>query len=334
MTDLWTDSHSQFIDGLARRQLQKTYYGLGTRIVLTAFGTVLESDLDSAYAVIQRYEDLLTVNRDNSELMAINNAAGKHPVQVSTATYALTKLAVKMSQKHFGFNAAIGPLVKLWKIGFDDAHVPTDREIKEQLQLINPEKIILDDENLSVFLTQPGMELDLGGIAKGYIADRIQDLWRSRGIDSGIINLGGNLLLMGLPPQHADKLWRIGVQNPFATRGASIAAIKIGPCSAVTSGIYERHLEADGKSYHHILSPQTGYPYETNLAGVTVFSKYSVVGEIETTRLFFEGENTHNWGTTDPNLFGAIFVTKEKGIKLVGIPTSNVSLLDTSFHFI
>lgn len=334
MTALWTDTHPTFIPNLAARRLDKTYKALGTRIVLTAFGTATEADLDDAFTLIMRYEDLLTVNRANSEVMAVNHAAGHHPVQVSTTVYKLTKLAVAMSKQQFGFNAAIGPLVKLWKIGFADAAVPKPEAIQANLSLINPVNIRLNDSDLSIFLTQAGMELDLGAIAKGYIADRIADLWASRGINAGIINLGGNLLMVGDSPLRSDKLWRIGIQDPFSKRGQSIGLVKMGPCSAVTSGIYERHLEVAGKSYHHILDPQTGYPYQTDLAGVTVFTTSSVQAEIETTRLFFAGKNIDLASLNSPELLGAVFVTIDRGVKVVGLPTDSFQLLDQSYHLI
>lgn len=309
----------------------RTYYGLGTKIDLTIFGTQSPTLLDKANDLISGYEDRLTINRTKSELMSVNDAAGQTPVAVSSSTFALTKLAVKTSLQHDGFNASIGPLVKLWDIGFSDAHVPDDASIKDHLKVIDPTDIVLDDQDQTIFLKKAGMELDLGGIAKGYIADRIRDLWRSAGVRAGMINLGGNVLIMGSSPKHLDGDWRIGVQNPFAERGDNIAAIQIEACSAVTSGIYERHLDVDGKSYHHILDSQTGYPRQNNLASVTVFSKDSVVGEIETTRLFFAGGPIPNWMETADNVYGAIFITKDKEIQIVGLPEGSFHLFNDDF---
>ena len=133
--------------------------------------------MQKSFELIDHYEDLLTVNRDESEVMDINHAAGEHPVQVSSPVYGLVKLAVEKSRENFGFNALIGPVVKLWHIGFKGAHVPKDSEIKERMLLTDPFKVVLDDQNQTVFLKMKGMELDLGGIAKGWIADRIRDLW-------------------------------------------------------------------------------------------------------------------------------------------------------------
>lgn len=304
--------------GVRRRQIQKQYFALGTQIELTAFGTATEADLDDAYHLIQGYEDRLTVNRDHSELMSVNHAAGDHPVQVSASTYALTKLAVAVSRENCGFNAAIGPLVKLWRIGFSGANVPTETAIEKRQALCNPQNILLDDDNLTVFLTKPGMELDLGGIAKGYIADRIRDLWRSRGIQSGMINLGGNLLTMGPCPLHPDGLWRIGVQDPAQSRGRVVATVHQSACSAVTSGIYERYLKKDGHTYHHIIDPRTGHPLKTTVAGVTVFTRDSVVGEIESTRLFFAGHAPKGWAQDNPDIYGAVFVYQDHHVERVG----------------
>lgn len=299
---------------------------------MTLFGDAKASQLDASNRLVAYYENLLTVNREGSEVMAVNDAAGDHAVSVSDATYSLTKRAIQLSRQNFGFNATIGPLVKLWKIGFTDAHVPTDSQIHDRLALIDPLQADFKDADLSIFLKRAGMELDLGGIAKGYIADRIADYWRAYGKRAGMIDLGGNLLLVGDSPAHLDGKWRVGVQAPSSERGKAILSVKIGPCSAVTSGIYERHLEANGKSYHHILDPQTGYPRQNNLAGVTIFSKASIDGEIETARLFFAGQPVPGWAADRSDLYGAVFVTKDKRVTVVGLKDADVTVLDPSYQ--
>jgi len=319
---------------LAQQRRHLFHHALGTDIDLTLFGSDSDHYLAEARALIDQYEDRLTVNRVTSEVMAINHAAGKSPVQVSAATYTLVKQAVTLSQQNFGFNALIGPLVKLWRIGFDNAQVPSETAVNGRLPLIDPNQVVCNDADLSVFLAKPGMELDLGGIAKGYIADRIQDYWKAYGQRAGMINLGGNLLMVGASPLHADGLWRVGIQDPTTPRGTAIASVAIGACSAVTSGIYERHLEFNGKSYHHILDSQTGYPRQNDLESVTIFSKASIDGEIETTRLFFAGQPVPDWAVDRPDIYGAIFVTKQRELQVVGLPADSVTLLDPSFTLI
>lgn len=291
---------------------------LGTKIVLTIYGDQYFPLLSQSMKMIDDYEDRLTVNRPVSEVMSVNHAAGRMPKLVSQSTYALIKLAVHYSRLNFGFNALIGPLIKLWKIGFTGANVPSEEAIKERLELTDPFQVLLDDENRTVFLERAGMELDLGGIAKGYIADRIRDFWQENGVPAGIINLGGNLLFVGKSPRRPDGQWVIGVQDPQLKRGQNLETIRQSACSAVTSGIYERFLEKDGKRYHHILDPRTGYPLETDLSSVTVFTDQSVLGEVEAKRLFFNGGPIAGW-TDQPGNRGAVFVHNDERIQNINL---------------
>lgn len=302
------------IKNLAQKQVVGHHHALGTSITLQIFGTQKRDLLKKSFDLIDHYEDIFTVNRDESEVMDVNHAAGKYPVQVSSAVYGLIKLAVEKSRENFGFNALIGPVVKLWHIGFKGAHVPKDEEIKEKMLLTDPFKVTLNDHEQSVFLQMRGMELDLGGIAKGWIADRIRDLWRAYGVAAGIINLGGNILLVGDAPKRQNGQWVIGIQDPKQSRGDNITSVMVPECSAVTSGTYERYLEVNGHKYHHLIDPRTGYPVETDLAGVTTFTKKSVEAEIECKRLFFAGHPIKNWHD-DPDRIGAVFVYNDEHIE-------------------
>jgi thiamine biosynthesis lipoprotein len=296
----------------------KVGYGLGTTITLTTFGELNDVAIDAAMTLVAEYEDRLTVNRQVSEVMSINHAAGDHAVVVSPATYQLVKRAVLASRENFGFNALIGPLVKLWAIGFKAANVPDESDIAARKQLIDPMQVELNDDQLTVKLLQPGMELDLGGIAKGEIADRIVDLWRAYGVASGIIDLGGNLVFVGESPRRVDGQWVIGVQDPQAERHDEVGRTVLPACSAVTSGIYERFLIVAGKQYHHLLDSRTGHPLQTKLAGVTVFARQSVVAETEAKRLFFAGEPIPNW-EKQPDIYGAVFVYQDGRVVPVGV---------------
>ena len=157
-------------ENIQQTALTKHFRALGTSISLTVFGTLDQTVLEKSADLVNHYEDVLTVNRDHSQLMSVNQAAGKFPVQVEASVYQLTKLAVEKSRANFGFNAAIGPLVKLWHIGFSDAKVPSEQQISERLSLIDPWQIELNDADQSIFLKKAGMEIDLGAIAKGYMA--------------------------------------------------------------------------------------------------------------------------------------------------------------------
>ena len=232
---------------------------MGSPILLKLFEDN-SSVAKAVFRLIKQLEDLLTVNREPSQLMTVNHAAGKHPVVVSQPVFELIQKAKSVSLlENSSFNFTIGPLVKRWKIGFHGDSVPPQTDIQNLLPLTNPENVELDPQTCSVFLTQPGMEIDLGAIAKGYIADRVRDLLHQLGIQNALINLGGNVLALGAPPHSTQKAWGIGLKKPFADPDALIGIMEVNNKSVVTSGIYERYFEKDGKIYHHILDPKTGY---------------------------------------------------------------------------
>lgn len=321
------------IENIATYKLSRQHHALGTTIDLTIFGIDSETILDDAVWLIDDFETRLTVNRVNSEVMDVNHAAGLSAAQVSAGTYHLIKTAVETSQEHFGFNVAIGPLVKLWHIGFADAKVPADKDIEARRQLIDSDHIVFDDLNQTVFLPKVGMELDLGGIGKGYIADRLRDHFSANGVSSAIINLGGNVVMMGEAPLRADGLWRVGIRNPLEAKDEPVAVVTTKACSAVTSGIAERHLNVDGKDYHHIIDPETGYPHDSEIASITIFSKESIDGEIETTRLFFADGPKKDWKKHRPDLYGALFAYRDKTLEVVGIHKDDVQILSPDYSF-
>lgn len=299
----------------AMGMINKKYYALGTLINLSVAEPDTVDDLDGAYDLIKHYEDKLTVNRPESEIMAVNHNAGIKPVAVPKDDYDLIKTAVEVSQRDLGFNVAIGPLVKLWKIGFKGANKPTDSQIQQRLEQIDANSIELDDDKRTVFLKKSGMEIDLGGIAKGWIADRIKEFWEKTGVESGIIDLGGNILLVGrsLRP---DSLWRIGIQNPIKSRNVPIGILKTPEKSIGTSGIYERKLVVDGHEYHHMFDSKTGYPIANNLASVTIVSDRSVDGEIWSTIGFYQGiDQGMKLIEREPGI-EAIFITRDLEISV------------------
>lgn len=293
--------------------INKKYYALGTLINLSVAEPATADDLDAAYELIKNYEDKLTVNRSHSEVMSVNQNAGIKPVSVPDDDYSLIKRAVEVSQSNLGFNVAIGPLVKLWKIGFKGANKPKDEDIRQRLSLINPNDIELQDSTNSVFLKKPGMEIDLGGIAKGWIADQVKAYWEKTGVESGIIDLGGNILLVGrsLRP---DSMWKIGIQNPVKKRNVPLGILHTIAKSVGTSGIYERKLVLDGKEYHHMFDSQTGYPIQNNLASVTIVSDRSVDGEIWSTIGFYQGIKKGSYLIENEPGIEAIFITRDQQV--------------------
>ena len=259
---------------------------MGTTITVSICDPQADELLTHCFELLRSYEHRFSANDASSELMEINHQAGIAPVRVHPDLFELIALGTLHSQaKNSHLNIAIGPLVQTWRIGFSDARRPAPEEIEQALLKIDPQQIQLDQENYTVFLKRPGMKIDLGALAKGYSADLIATYLRVKGIKDALIDLGGNILTVGQHPVKQQP-WRIGIQNPVEKRGNHLLVLSIKDKSVVTSGIYERHLEVDGQSFHHIFDSATGYPVETDLASITIISDRSVDGEIWTTRLF------------------------------------------------
>ncbi len=265
---------------------------MGASIHLTIFHEDAQNLLLQSEQLLHLYKNRFSANDADSELMEINLQAGKKAVQVHPELFELIELGKKHSiATNSHLNIAIGPLVQTWRIGFSDAKLPSEEEIQRLLKITDPEEIVLNDSNREVYLSKEGMRIDLGALAKGYIADKLKEFLVEQGVQSGIIDLGGNILTIGENPTF-HRPWRIGIQNPALDRGEHVAVIEVSDGSVVTSGIYERQLVVDGKTYHHIFDRTTGYPMETELASITIVAEKSVDCEIWTTRLF--GQNPYD----------------------------------------
>lgn len=264
-----------------------TIHLMGTVIQIWVQHENPEVLLKEAQKRLMDYEKRFSANDSSSNLMKINQQAGIAPVRTDLDLFELIKIGKQHSLTENSFlNIAIGPMVQEWRIGFSDATHPSDKRIEALLSLIDPENIELNEAETTVFLKNFGMAIDLGALAKGYFADQIIRYFKNEGAKAAFIDLGGNVLTFGESPHHEDGYWRIGLQNPFLPRGNHAAVLKIKDQSVVTSGIYERKFEWQGKNYHHIFSSETGYPIETDLASLTIVSKLSLDGEIWTTRLY------------------------------------------------
>ena len=271
-----------------------------------------EQLLDQVFKLLNVYNQRFSANDTNSELMQVNQAAGKHPVSVDPELFELIQIGKEQSllpASHL--NIAIGPLVQAWRIGFADARIPNNTEVAHALSLTDPQLIELDPLSCTVFLAKEGMKLDLGCLAKGYIADKIADYLKSQHVMSALINLGGNIKTIGSNVL-ADRAWQIGIQDPRQPRGTNLAVLPISNQSVVTSGTYERKLQVNEHTYHHILDRSTGYPVATQLASITIISDNSLDGEIWTTRLY---------GEKPKQLLAR--VEQEKGIEALIVTTDN-----------
>lgn len=295
--------------------LSKTEYFMGTVLTVTLYDNKDEQIFDKAFDRVKEIESLVSINKQGTELDKVNENAGITPVKVSDDTYTIVKRGLEYTNLTKGFfDITVGPIVKLWSIGLPEANLPSQEAITEKLKYIDYNNLILNDQDKSIYLKEKGMVIDLGGIAKGYTADQISSILKEEGVTKAIIDLGGNVYALGEKAEGTP--WKIGVQNPIESRGEIIGSLSISNKSIVTSGIYERYYEKDGNKYHHILSPFNGYPYENEIAGVTIVSNLSMDGDALSTSVFAMGvEKGLEFVNSQPDV-DAIFITKNNEIYL------------------
>lgn len=313
--------------------ISNTYYNLGTINEVTLYDVnkkTGEKILEECGSILMDIDNKMSNTIKSSDVSKINKNAGKAYTKISKDTYYVIKKSIEFSNiSNDTFDISVGPLIDLWSIGTDNAKVPNKEEIENILPLVDYSKILLNDENLSVKLSEENMKIDLGGIAKGYAADKIYDYLKSENIKSAIINLGGNILTLG--SKNNDQPFSIGIQDPTMPRGNSIGNIKVSNKSVVTSGIYERYIEKDNKIYHHMLNPHTGYPFENNLNSVTIVSDESIICDALSTTTFGLGLDNGMKLIESLNNVDAIFITKNKKIYLSSNLKDKFNLTDTSF---
>jgi FAD:protein FMN transferase len=237
-------------------------YLMGTTVETTARSSDInhcKQALVSAYEEMQRIENLLSCYKDSSEISAVNREAGIHPVKVSYETLAMMQRAKAYCKKYKGvFDVTVGPLSDLWGFSEDKEIVlPEDSTIKRLDKLVDYKDIDINKSDTTVFLRKKGMVIDLGGIAKGYAIDRGSAVLRKMGITNFILNAGGDIYVSGIKDK--GTLWKLGIKHPRNTNDI-IAEFNLKDYAVATSGDYERFKIINGKRYHHILDPATGYP--------------------------------------------------------------------------
>lgn len=307
---------------------------LHTVVQFQVYHENVEEIVEEAFQYMQEMESLLSTNLKGSDVYKINQNAGKKPVQVKPQTFEIIKKAIQVAEESHGlFDITIGALTNLWQIGSEDARKPSDEEIQKALTKIDYKKIKLDESNLTVFLEEEGMALELGGISKGYIGSGVANYFQAHDITTAIINLGGNVVVMGTSPSN-DQGWNVGVQDPDQSRGEIVGAQRVINAAVVTSGIYERVLVVDGESYHHIMDPRTGYPLENEVSAVTVFAPTSFEGDSYSTALFMLGIEEGIEFINSKEGFEVVYIDKDHGVHLSEGIKDSFELLNESYHIV
>lgn len=307
-------------------------YTMGTIAQLKLFGKNSEKAVDSAVDRLNDIDDKLSVFKTYSEISQINSNAGGIPYMVSSDTFFLLDKSLGYSRLLDGtFDPTIRPVVALWQIGTENENIPEEKDIKEKLKLVNYNDIIMNYNEQSVLLKHKYESIDLGGIAKGYAADEVRNIFIKNHIKSALIDLGGNIFALGSKPDGTP--WNIGIQDPVKPRGEFVGVLNLKNKSIVTSGNYEKYFIKEGKKYHHIIDPRNGYPSESNLMSATIISDDSLDGDGLSTGVYILGMDKAIKLIESMKGIDAIFITKDKEIYSTSGIRDNFTLTNNEYKF-
>lgn len=261
---------------------------MGTLVEITAVApneTLAQAALTAGFQEIRRIETLISTWIETSELSRVNHAAGREPVGVSDETFALLTKALEVAAyTEGGFNIAIGPAVRLWNIP-EAPRIPSDMELEIAAQYVDYRRIHLDASSRSVFLEKPGMRIDVGGIGKGFAAEKAAAVMREIGASGGLVAVAGDFRVFG---KRADgTAWPVGIQHPRQP-GKVLATLDSTDEAISTSGDYERFFLKDGVRYHHILDPRTLQPARL-CQSVTIIAPDATMADALATGVFVMG---------------------------------------------
>lgn len=285
---------------------------IGTLVQLRLYDETAEPLIEKAFDTLESYDALWSTSGAESIVQKINEAAAGEVIAIDEPTRRLISRGLYYSELSSGhFDITVSPLVDLWAIGTEDQRIPGEDEIEAALERIDYRKVHLTDAG--VVKDDDETALELGAIAKGFIADELRVYFEEQGVDKALINLGGNILVYGTKADGSP--WRIGIQDPLSARGGYLGTVAYSEAiSVVTSGIYERYFEEDGVRYHHLLNTETGYPIDNGLASVSIISKKSVDGDGLSTAVFALGLEEGQALVESLDGIEAIFVTMDQKV--------------------
>lgn len=254
--------------------------------VITISGYADKEILEGAVALCGEYEKVFSRTVEGSDVWRINHGEGC-PVQVCDETAELLTIALEVCEKSGGaLDITIAPASDLWDFKSEQPKIPDRDQLERAAKLVDYTKLKLEGD----VVTMPaGMAIDLGAVAKGYIADKAAEYLKEKGVESAILNLGGNVVALGGKPDGSK--WSIGIQDPEEENGRAGYSVLVADESVVTSGIYQRGFDKDGVRYHHILDRATGWPVQNGLASVTIIADSSAMADAMSTACFALGRD-------------------------------------------
>lgn len=265
------------------QQEQVNFFGMDTYMTITAYGENADEALEKARERILELEGEWSVTDENSEIYQANHGNGAW-VALSEDTRDVVGFALEMAEKTGGdFEPTIYPVLEAWGFTTDENRIPSSEELQALLEHVGYEKVSLNGNELRL---PEGTEIDLGAVGKGYAADVAAEVIEEQGVESALLDLGGNIQAVGSRPDGTD--WRLGIRNPFGD--GQIGMLEASDCAVVTSGSYERYFVGeDGKEYTHIIDPQTGRPADNGLVSVTIIADEGKAADALSTAMFVKG---------------------------------------------
>ncbi len=271
--------------GCGTQPQEKSFFAMDTLVTLRIYGKDAKEAMDSAVALVLDFEKRYDVRDQDSEVAKINAQAGNW-VAVSEDTVAQIQMVKALSSElPQTFSLSLYPVSQLWGFGTDQPTVPTPEALQATLLRVDDANIEVDPQQNRVRIPK-GMALDFGGIAKGYLGQKLSEQMQAYQIDAAYLSLGGNVQLCGKKPE--DTPWRIGLADPLDS-GKTVGVFTVDACAIVTSGNYQRNFTKDGQTYHHILDPKTGMPADTGCASVTVICENGAEADLLSTAFFVAG---------------------------------------------
>lgn len=282
---------------------------MGTLYTVVAYGrdqTFLAEVVSQVFDEIDQLDRQMSNYKPESELSAINRDAAQRPVTVSPELFGLLEYSLRASRESGGdFDITVGPLMKLWGFFRGEGRLPGAPEIIAVQERIGYQHVQLDAERRTIRFDAPGVELDLGGIAKGYAVDRAADIMRNDGVAAALISSGGSsIYALGSPP--GERGWKVTVRDPFhADQPANV--LRLQNFALSTSGNYEKFFKINGKIYCHIMDPHTGWPVQNMLS--TVGAAPTGVETEALTKIFFVGgvDKARQYLATHANALGILY---------------------------
>ena len=288
-------------------EASKDIFAMDTYMTVTAYGENAQDAVDAAEAEIERLDTLLSTGNADSEIAKLNE---QKSATLSEDGGYLVKRALELNKETDGaFDIAIYPVMEAWGFPTQNFRVPSADELADLLKHVDASKILYDADTRKISFEDEQIKIDLGGIAKGYTSSRIMEIFKENGIESGLVNLGGNVQALGTKTDGSN--WRVAVQSPDDTEDY-LGVLSIQDKAVITSGGYERYFEQDGVTYHHIIDPKTGYPAENGLVSVTIVSEDGTLADGLSTSLFVMGkEKATEFWRAHSDKFDAVLVTDD-----------------------